>query len=292
MELSINNFFKLIRPHQYIKNLFIFMPLFFVGKITNGELFLNAVMAFVAFSMTASAIYILNDYQDLAVDRLHPQKKFRPLTSGAISRKAAIIIMVTLFIMGMSLMAMLSLAAFGILSVYIILNIGYSFYLKHVAIVDVVIISIGFVLRLFVGSIATETLLSMWIVILTFLLALFLALAKRRDDVLLFVNKGKKMRKSIDGYNLQLIDGAMMVMAAVIIVSYILYTTSIVVLQRIHSEYLYLTTLFVIMGVLRYLQIAFVENNSGSPTRIALGDKFMQLTILAWVFSFVWILYL
>ncbi len=292
MELSINNFFKLIRPHQYIKNLFIFMPLFFVGKITNGELFLNAVMAFVAFSMTASAIYILNDYQDLAVDRLHPQKKFRPLTSGAISRKAAIIIMVTLFIMGMSLMAMLSLAAFGILSVYIILNIGYSFYLKHVAIVDVVIISIGFVLRLFVGSIATETPLSMWIVILTFLLALFLALAKRRDDVLLFVNKGKKMRKSIDGYNLQLIDGAMMVMAAVIIVSYILYTTSIVVLQRIHSEYLYLTTLFVIMGVLRYLQIAFVENNSGSPTRIALGDKFMQLTILAWVFSFVWILYL
>jgi len=292
MELNIKNIFKLIRPHQYIKNLFIFMPLFFVGKITNDELFLNAVMAFVAFSITASAIYILNDYQDIEVDRLHPYKKFRPLTSGAVSKKAAIIIMATFFMTGMSLMAMLSLPAFGILIAYVILNIGYSFYLKHIVIVDVIIISIGFVLRLFVGSITTQTPLSMWIVILTFLLALFLALAKRRDDVLLFVNEGKKVRKVIAGYNLQFIDGAMMIMASVIIVSYILYTTSIEVLQRIQNEYLYLTTLFVIMGVMRYLQIAFVENNSGSATKLAFRDKFMLLTVLAWVFSFVWVLYL
>jgi len=157
---------------------------------------------------------------------------------------------------------------------------------------DVTIISIGFVLRLFVGSAVIEIPLSMWIVIMTFLLSLFLALAKRRDDVLLFINTGKKMRKAIGGYNLQFIDGAMMIMASVVIVSYILYTTSIDVFQSAQSEYLYLTALFVILGIMRYLQIAFIESDSGSPTKIIFNDKFIQVTILAWILSFVWIIYL
>lgn len=268
------------------------MPLFFVGQIVNIELLLNAIIAFVSFSVSASAIYILNDYQDIEEDRQHPKKQFRPLASGVISKKSAVILMAVLFIVGVSLMGILSKQAFGILCAYITLNIGYSFYLKHIAILDVSIIAIGFVLRLFVGSTVTEIPLSMWIVIMTFLLALFMALAKRRDDVLLFLDTGKKMRRVIDGYNLQLIDGSMMIMASVVIVAYILYATSPEVLQRMQSEYLYLTALFVILGIMRYLQIAFVENNSGSPTRIVLKDKFMQITILAWMLSFVWIIYL
>lgn len=268
------------------------MPLFFVGQIANVELLLNAVVAFIALSVSASAIYILNDYQDIEEDRQHPKKKFRPLASGAVLKKHAIILTGIFFTVGVSIMAILSFQAFGILCAYIALNIGYSFYLKHIAILDVSIIAVGFVLRLFVGSTVTEIPLSMWIVIMTFLLALFMALAKRRDDVLLFLNTGKKMRKVIDGYNLQLIDSAMMIMASVVIVAYILYTTSTEVLQRMQSEYLYLTALFVILGIMRYLQIAFVENNSGSPTKIVLKDKFMQITILAWVLSFVWIIYL
>lgn len=245
-----------------------------------------------AFSVSASAIYILNDYQDIEEDRQHPKKKYRPLASGSISKKGAISLISIFSIVGISLMAALSLQAIAILGVYITLNISYSFHLKHIAILDVTIIAVGFVLRLFVGSTVTEIPLSIWIVIMTFLLALFMALAKRRDDVLIFLNTGKKMRKVIDGYNLQLIDGAMMIMASVVIVAYILYTTSIAVIQRLQSEYLYLTALFVILGIMRYLQIAFVENNSGSPTKIVLKDKFMQLTILAWVISFVWIIYL
>ncbi len=195
-------------------------------------------------------------------------------------------------IVGIPLMAALSLQAVAILAIYITLNIGYSFYLKHIAILDVIIIATGFALRLFVGSTVTGIPLSMWIVIMTFLLALFMALAKRRDDVLILLNTGGKMRKAIDGYNLQLIDGAMMIMASVVIVVYILYTTSIAVVQRLQSEYLYLTALFVILGILRYLQIAFVEKGSDSPTKIVLKDKFMQITILAWMISFVWIIYL
>jgi len=286
------NILKLIRPHQYIKNLFIFAPLFFVGQIANIELFLNLVVTFIAFSISSSAIYIVNDFQDIEEDRQHPEKKYRPLASGTISKKTAIVLMNTFFIVGISLMATLSLQALGILCIYIALNFGYSFYFKRIAILDVTIISIGFVLRLFVGSAVIEIPLSMWIVIMTFLLALFLALAKRRDDVLIFISTGKKMRKAISGYNLQFIDGAMMIMASVVIVSYILYTTSIEAFQSSQSEYLYLTALFVILGIMRYLQIAFVESDSGSPTKIIFNDKFIQGTILAWILSFVWIIYL
>jgi 4-hydroxybenzoate polyprenyltransferase len=268
------------------------MPLFFVGQITHSDLLLAATLAFIAFSLSASAIYILNDYRDIEEDRLHPSKKYRPLASGAISRKSALIMMASLFIVGLALMAMLSLQALLILCAYIILNIAYSFHFKHVAIIDITMIATGFVLRLFVGASVTGTQLSMWIVIMTFLLALFMALAKRRDDVLIFMNTGKKMRKVIDGYNLQLIDGAMIMMGSVVIMAYFLYTTSAPVVERLHSEYLYLTALFVIIGILRYLQIALVMNDSSSPTRIVLKDRLIQMTILAWLASFAWIIYI
>jgi len=288
----MRSFLMLIRPHQYVKNFFVFLPLFFAGQIANSALLLNVFIAFIAFSLSASAIYILNDYHDIAEDQQHPKKKNRPLASGSISKRMAIFLMSLLAVSGLSLMFYLSVQAMVILSAYIFLNISYSFYLKHIAIVDVTIIAIGFVLRLFVGATVTSIHLSMWIVIMTFLLALFLALAKRRDDVLLFLSTGKKMRKVIDGYNLQLIDGAMMVMASIVIVSYILYTTSVEVVQRLHNEYLYLTALFVIVGIMRYLQISFVEQDSGSPTQIILKDRFIQLTLLSWIAAFVWILYL
>ena len=289
--MNLSATIQLMRPHQYVKNLFIFLPLFFALKITDTALLLNAFIAFIAFSISASAIYTLNDYHDIEEDRQHPKKKKRPLASGAISKPQAIILMIFLFMMGLSLITFLSVKAATILSAYVILNIAYSFYLKHIAILDITIIAIGFVLRLFVGSAVTDVPLSMWIVVMTFLLALFMALAKRRDDVLIYLNTGKKMRKVIDGYNLQFLDGAMMVMASVVIVAYTIYTTSSEVVARVQSEYLYLTALFVILGILRYLQITFVEQDSGSPTQIVLKDHFMQLTLLGWIASFAWIIY-
>jgi hypothetical protein len=126
---------------------------------------------------------------------------------------------------------------------------------------------------------------------MTFLLALFMALGKRRDDVLLFEQTGKKMRKVIDGYNLKFIDAAMMVMASVVVVTYILYTTSSDVVTRLHNDNLYLTTVFVLIGILRYMQMVFVHKLGGSPTHIALTDRFIQVTLLLWLLSFAWILY-
>jgi 4-hydroxybenzoate polyprenyltransferase len=280
-----------MRPHQYIKNLFIFLPLFFALKITDTELLLNAIIAFIAFSLTASAIYTLNDYHDIEEDKQHPKKSNRPLASGAISKLQAIIIMGVLSIVGIALMYSLSVQAMALLVGYVLMNIAYSFYLKHIPIVDVMIIAIGFVLRLFIGSAVTGVHLSMWIVIMTFLLALFMALAKRRDDVLIFLSTGKKMRKVIDGYNLQFLDTAMAIMAAVVIVSYIIYTTSTEVVEKFHTEYLYLTGLFVILGIMRYLKLAFVNLDSGSPTKIVVKDLFMKLIILSWIMSFAWIVY-
>lgn len=289
--MEISSIIKLIRPQQYIKNGFIFLPLFFGSQITDATLLQNAVVAFLAFSLTASSIYVLNDYHDIKEDRLHPKKNTRPLASGVISKPQALIIMALLFVAGTALMASVSYTALAILLAYVTMNIAYSFYLKHVAILDITIIAIGFVLRLFVGSTTTDVPLSMWIVIMTFLLALFMALAKRRDDVLIYVDTGKKTRKVINGYNLQFLDTAMAIMASVVIVAYTIYTTSTEVIERVQSEHLYLTALFVIVGIMRYLQITFIEKDSGSPTRIALKDRFMQLTLFAWIASFAWLLY-
>lgn len=268
------------------------MPLFFAGQITEEQQFLNVFMAFLAFSLTASGIYILNDYKDVEEDRMHPTKKFRPLAAGTISPKTAIAIMVILFLTGTLLMGSLSLRALVILEAYLILNIGYSFYLKHVAILDVTIIAVGFVLRLFVGAVITDIPLTQWIVIMTFLLALFLALAKRRDGVLLFLATNKKMRSVIKDYNLKFVEGAMIIMASVTIVAYIMYTTSDSVVSRLHSEHVYLTAIYVILGILRYMQLSLLENNSGSPTELVFRDLFLTGAILGWILHFVVLIYI
>jgi len=287
----IQNILQLIRPQHYIKNVFIFAPLFFATKLSESEQIINAVIAFVAFSLTASAVYVLNDYFDIENDKQHPTKKNRPLATGVISQSMALVIMAILLICGLVIIWSISFEASIVLIAYVVMNIAYSLYLKQMAIIDITIIAIGFVLRLFFGALSTDIALTPWIVVMTFLLALFMALAKRRDDILIYLNTGKKMRKVVNGYNLQLVDTAMAIMASVVIVSYIVYTTSTEVVAIVGSEYLYLTSIFVILGIMRYLQIAFVSQDSGSPTTIILKDRFIQLAILGWVMTFAWILY-
>jgi decaprenyl-phosphate phosphoribosyltransferase len=287
----MKNLLSLIRPHHYIKNIFVLLPLFFSGEIINMDQFLDSLVAFIAFSLSASAIYIFNDYQDIKDDRKHPKKKNRPLASGLINKNTSLILMIILLITGLILMAFVSINSLFFLIVYVFLNILYCLKLKQIALLDVTMIAIGFVLRLFVGSFAYNVILEFWIVIMTFLLALFLALAKRRDDVLILNRTGNKLRKSIEGYNLRLIDGSMLVMSAVVIVAYIQYTTSQEIIEKFNNENLYLTGLFVIFGIMRYLQIAFVAKKSGSPTEIILKDKTMQINLIFWATSFAWIIY-
>jgi len=276
---------KLLRPHQYIKNLFIFAPLFFSFQ-TSEENKVASLIAFIVFSLLASSIYILNDYMDIQEDKKHPIKKFRPLASGTITKQFGIFLFLFLSISSLVGAFIYNKLLFIVLIIYFLLNIIYSLKLKHISIVDIFIISTGFVLRLYAGSTVTGIYLSHWIIIMTFLLALFLALAKRRDDVLLSQD-GKETRKNIDGYNLEFVNTAMTLMSAVIIVSYILYTISDEIIEKFHTNYLFCTTFFVMLGILRYMQITFVEQQSGSPTKIVIKDRFLQFSIISWLISFI-----
>ncbi|MCD6116157.1 UbiA prenyltransferase family protein [bacterium] len=288
----MSQYVSLLRVKHYIKNLFIFLPLFFAAKITHQISFIYSIVAFAAFSLAASSIYILNDYLDIEEDRRHPTKRYRPLALGSVKTAHAFVLMVLLFCVGSVVMAALSWNACIILWVYVIMNIAYSLYIKKIAIMDVTIIAIGFVLRLFVGSAVTGIMLSKWIVVLTFLLALFIALAKRRDDLLILNDTGQSMRKANDGYNLEFINATMIIMASVVIVAYTLYTTSTEVIERFGSNHLYLTALFVVLGIMRYMQITFVFKDSGSPTKVLFKDRFMQITLVIWIATFIWIIYL
>lgn len=278
------NYIKLLRPHQYVKNIFIYAPMLFSFALTTENIIATSV-AFILFSLIASSIYVLNDLMDIQEDRQHPKKKNRPLTSGAISKRSAKILILTLSGVAFIFAFLYNQQLFIVLLVYFLLNIAYSLKLKHITIVDIFIIATGFVLRLFAGAAVIDTPLSMWIIIMTFLLALFLAVAKRRDDVVLS-SQGKETRKNIDGYNLEFINAVIVFMSGVIVVSYILYTVSDEVIARVNSQYLFLTSFFVILGIMRYMQITFVEQNSGSPTKIVLKDRFLQITIVLWLISF------
>jgi 4-hydroxybenzoate polyprenyltransferase len=289
---SLKELLALLRVRQYTKNFFIFLPLFFAQKITEIPLLKKTFFGFVGFSLIASAVYIMNDYFDMAEDRIHEKKKTRPLASSAVPVYLALFIQVLILSCGLSIIAFQKMEALYLVLVYLAMNILYSLKLKHIALIDVIIIALGFIIRIFLGGIIGDIRLSMWIVVITFLLALFLAFSKRRDDILIFLKSGEKVRKVIDGYNLDFINISMTIMATVTLVSYIMYTVSQEVVEKVHSTNLYITSFFVLLGILRYLQIALVKNQSGSPTEILLNDKFLQLSILGWIFSFVIILYL
>ena len=288
---KLNAYLNLLRPHQYLKNGFIWLPIIFGYRISEpGQVFLT-LLAFAAFCLMSSTIYVINDFMDREEDRRHPVKKNRPLASGTVSPREALWIGLILFGASLALsLAGLPVACLYLLLAYLLLNIAYSQKLKHIPIVDIVCIALGFVLRIFMGGTAVQVPISPWIVIMTFLLALFLALAKRRDDLLL-MDQGTLVRKAIDGYNLEFISLAMGIMASVIIVAYILYTVSPEVVAKHGTHRLYISGIWVLLGLLRYLQITFVEEKSGSPTLVLIKDHLLQLIIVLWLLNIFLLLY-
>lgn len=285
---------RIVRPRQWVKNFFVFIPLFFGGQMSNTALLLNALTTFVAFSLAASSIYCLNDIVDVEADRQHPVKCHRPIASGQVSVSAAYALMAIMLILSMTVCPMLkgrSMAVGAVVLGYWIMNIAYCVWLKNFAIIDVCLIAFGFVLRILAGGLATGIEPSNWLVLMTFLLTLFLSFAKRRDDVLRMEATGKPPRKNTIRYNLTFINQAITISASITLVCYIMYTVSPEVTARFNSHYIYLTTIFVLVGLLRYIQIAVVDKQSGDPTKIILRDRFTQLVVLAWMVSFLFIIY-
>lgn len=288
MHLQIYTYLKLLRVHQWVKNFFVFAPIFFSFNFFNTEALFSAFFAFIGFSLIASSIYIINDWKDIDLDRQHPKKKNRPLAAKTISIRNAFIVCLLLIISGFSiyLFVLNDYTASSLLAFYFVLNICYCFKLKQLSIIDVTIVAIGFVIRLFIGSIVTGIELSHWIIILTFLLALLLVLGKRRNDVVIFTETGQELRKSITGYNLEFLNTMIVTIVTIIIFSYIMYTISPEVVLR-NGQYLYITSLFVILGLFRYLQAIFVEKKGDSPTNLVFNDRFLQITIACWITSFI-----
>lgn len=282
---------QLLRTGHWIKNIFLFLPLFFAGDLFNPEKITLIIWGFLFFSLAASSIYIINDYRDREKDALHPVKKLRPLAAGTISAGFALAISVILIFTAIVGSYYLDPHFHLILLLYYILNLAYSFGLKNIPIIDVFIIAIGFVLRVQAGAILGDVPLSMWLNLMVFLLALFMALGKRRDDVILQAQSGIEMRKSIDGYNMEFLNISITLVCAVILVCYLMYTISPEVDARLNTNRLYYTSLFVFMGILRYLQLIFVKNDSGSPVKIIYKDRFLQVTLLLWILSFYFLIY-
>lgn len=284
----MNHVIRLLRPHQYIKNLFVFLPLFFGLKGFDIDLIAELMVVFAGFSLMASAVYIFNDLIDVERDRQHPVKRRRPLAAKTVSVRAAIVMSIVFVFLGLCIAY-----TEGVLALfvgYLLLNVMYTLRLKHIPIVDVFVISIGFVIRLVVGAVVASVTLSMWIVIMTFLLSLFLALSKRKGD-LVSLDGQTEARPVLDAYNHEFLTVCMGIMASVVIVAYIMYSTSAEVILHTGSHYVYVTSIFVLFGILRYLKITIFDQTSDSPTRVLIRDVWLQLSILAWLASFAFMLY-
>ncbi len=294
--MNITSIIKLIRPQQWLKNCFVALPLFFSGSLFNLRCWQQTVIAFFAFSFVASSIYCLNDVNDAEADRLHPKKRFRPVASGDVTPAQAYSIMALMVAASLVLCAFLgrpyAWKVGAIIGIYFILNVAYCMRLKQYAIIDVFIISLGFVFRLGAGGIACDIWLSPWIISMTFLIALFLAFAKRRSDVVIRETTGVVTRSNTMRYNLEFMNQTLGLLGAITIVCYIIYTVSADVVARLGSEYIYVTSIFVLAGILRYLQVTIVDVKSGSPTKILLRDRFIQACILLWILVFIVIIYI
>ena len=279
----IKNYLKLLRSYQYIKNLFIFAPIFFAFKFKEFYLLLDTIYCFFIFCLIASSIYIINDILDIEEDKLHPEKRNRPLPKGLICKRNAFFLSISLTIISLLFSFFFLKKVFIIIIIYYILNLLYSIKLKNYSIVDVFIVAIGFVLRVFAGAFCINILPSNWIVVITFLLALFLAFAKRRNEIII----NKSARKNLCKYNEEFLNAAIILSAGITIVSYILYTVSEEVILRLKTENLCFTSFFVIFGILRYMQIIFVEKKSGDPSKIVIKDNIIKAIFIGWILTFI-----
>ena len=293
--MKIRHIIKVARPTHWIKNLFVFLPVFFGGGLLNTSEAVSAALTFLSFSLAASAIYCLNDIIDVNADRAHPVKCKRPIASGAITIPQAYGMMALSMLVSIVLMFLLPAGqtkTIFVIVAYFLINVAYCLRLKDYAIIDVCIIASGFVLRILAGGYATGVQLSKWIVLMTFLLTLFLAFAKRRDDVLRMNTTGQAPRANTSRYNLTFINQAITITAGVMFVCYVMYTVSPEIIAQFATDKLYLTSILVILAILRYLQISFVDEKSGDPVKVALSDRATQLILLAWLLSFLVIIYL
>jgi decaprenyl-phosphate phosphoribosyltransferase len=282
---------KTIRPHQWVKNVFVLAPVFFAKDLFEPRLVLRAAGSFGVFCLLAGAVYTINDIADADGDRLHPVKRFRPIASGRVTVKSARILAVTLIILGLSGALYGPWAFFGIASLYLLQNLAYSLKLKEYAYVDVLLIAAGFVLRVVGGGYGTHVHVSVYLLVCTALLALFLGFGKRRHELSGGASRAKKQRAALSRYSTQGLDAAMSITGIATIATYVAYTVDPTTKAYFGSDKLWLTSFFVVLAVLRFLYLVRSRPRAESPTQEMLRDGPFVAAVLVWVMVVIWIVY-
>lgn len=277
---------KLTRPKQWIKNFFVFSAIIFSGRLVEKNIILNNIYTFILFCLISSSVYVLNDIVDVNKDRCHPEKKKRPIASGKVSILIASIFEIMLLSIVFLCSYFYNKNILYILFLYYILNVFYSFKLKNIVILDVMTITIGFVLRVESGSFASNVNLSPWLILCTILLALFLAINKRKSEILMLKGNSENHRKILREYSIELLDKMLQIVTPCILMAYCLYT-----FKSTQSNFMMITIPFVLYGIFRYEYLMKKENIGGKPEDIFQKDKPFLINILLWCVSVICIIY-
>lgn len=285
---------RLMRPSQWIKNAFVFMPLIFGAKLMQWDSVTKVLGMFVAFCLISSATYILNDYMDMEKDRAHPLKKNRPLARGDITPAAAFTIMITLVAAVVAIAAGLRapLVCYLLLGAYFLLQVVYSFKLKHMVILDVLCIAVGFLLRVLVGAAVVNLTVSSWLILCTFSVAILLALGKRRHEVVILNNEAINHRPVLENYSVSLLDQLLQVVTTSTFIFYCLYSVRGNPDTGLRAERMMFTIPLVTYGIFRYMYLIYHKEEGGSPTALLLTDPPLLICSILWLSACVAILYL
>ncbi len=284
--------FQSLRPHQWIKNGFIIVPLFFAQKIFHYPSLLQCLQAVIIFCITSSSVYLINDLIDIESDRRHPLKRHRPLAKGLISPTLAVSTAIALLLLSLVLGALIGTEFFLVLFTYLLIQILYNYRLKEIVILDVFCVSGGFFLRVIAGCVAIQVAISLWLIICSILISMFLALAKRRHELtLLGQADAENHRKVLSAYSPYLLDQMIGVIAAATLLSYMLYCISLETIQKFHTDHMIYTFPFVLYGIFRYLYLIHHKNRGGSPEKVFVTDLPLLLSVILWCVASVLIVY-
>jgi 4-hydroxybenzoate polyprenyltransferase len=280
-----------LRPKQWTKNLVIFAGLVFSASLFNVPSLLTAMAAFAVFCLLSSAVYLINDICDVERDRIHPVKCKRPIAAGLLSPRVATITAALILVVALSAAWALDRGFFIVCLVYLLLFLSYSLYLKNIVILDVLLIAVGFVLRAIAGAVVIDVRISAWLLVCTILLALFLGLCKRRDELVKLADAATGHRQILDEYSPYLLDQMIAVVTASTLMAYALYTMADETIQKFDTAQLHLTIPFVIYGIFRYLYLIHRKEQGGNPSLTLLTDRPLLINILLWTTTVILIIY-
>ena len=285
--MAVKDYLILMRIQQWIKNFFVFAAIIFSSNLFISGKFVIIIYTFLIFCAASSSVYIINDLFDISADRNHPTKKHRPLASKKIKKNQALILLVILLIIALYFSYSINLGLMIIISIYLIMNLLYSVWLKHMVILDVLIVAIGYVLRVIAGGIAINVGLSPWLLGMTLTLSMILALAKRHSEL---VNQGTSKRKVLEHYDIPFINLLLVLSSTLTITIYLLWCIE----NRLQTNpnALIASSFFIFYGIIRYLYLTLKLNKAESPTKLVLKDRALQINILLWLIYMIILIYL